>query len=45
MCVGIVWTEISSEKKIFVQTRTKIHFWRTKKQLFVCMVSTVGTKV
>ncbi len=30
LCMGIVWTKISSEKKIFVQTRTNIHFWRTK---------------
>ncbi len=27
--MGIVWIEISSEKKIFDQIRTKIHFWRT----------------
>ncbi len=29
MCVGIVWTEISSEIRFSSLTRTKIHFWRT----------------
>jgi hypothetical protein len=29
LCMGIVWTEISSEEKISSMTRTKIHFWRT----------------
>jgi hypothetical protein len=30
LCMGIVWMEILSKKKVFVQTSTKIHFWRTK---------------
>jgi hypothetical protein len=30
LCMEIVWMKILSEKKIFVQTRTKIHFWRSK---------------
>ncbi len=29
MCMGIVWTEISSEKIFSSMTRTKIHVWRT----------------
>ncbi len=29
LCVGIVWMEISSEKRCLSMTRTKIHFWMT----------------
>jgi hypothetical protein len=29
LCMGIVWTEISSEKIFSSMTRTKIHVWRT----------------
>jgi hypothetical protein len=29
LCVGIEWTEISSEERFSSMTRTKIHFLRT----------------
>ncbi len=40
LCVGIVWTEISSEKRFLSMNRTKIQFWRTDLTIDLIIVVT-----